>query len=182
MKFGTNGHDLAQAAQRIDAHAMVLVLIEARLKEAARVLRLMPVTDARFLARMRAHWPDYALESFDKWIGYKKDGRTPLPRLSATAAQISRMDECMFVWLPWLLPEHLRETSVPPDVPHIVWARSNSLDWKSIGDFRKARGQNHSGNSRVSLLKIYRRGIASIADRLDRENLQLTIPDDWGLR
>lgn len=175
-------NDLAQAAEQIDSHALVLILIEARMKEAARILRFLPSADARFRAGIKAHWPDYAPETFDKWIGYKKDGRTKLPPLSATPAQISRMDECLYVWLPWLLPAELRDKTAPPDVPHIVWARSNRFSWREIGTIRRAMGQNHSGNSHVSLRKIYRRGVASIADRLSREGRQLTIPDDWGLR
>ena len=173
--------DLRHAAERIDAQALVLVLIEARLNEAARILRFMPRSDTKFLAKMRAHWPDYAPSTFDKWIGYKKDGRTKLPPLSATPAQISRMDECLFIWLPWLLPAELGK-GAPPDVPQIVWARSNRFSWNQIGAIRRASGQFHSGNSHVSLRKIYRRGIASIAARLDRENRQLTMPEDWGLR
>lgn len=174
-------NDFRQASEQINAQALMLILIEARMNEAARVLRFMPSSDRRFLGGIKAHWPDHMQEDFDKWIGYEKKGRTKLPPLSATPAQISRMDECLYDWLPWLLPAELRDKAAPPDVPHIVWARSNRLSWKEISTIRHSMGQMNGGNSHVSLRKIYRRGIASIADRLARESRQLTIPDDWSI-
>lgn len=174
-------HDFSNTVRSIDRQAQTLILIEARFAEAARTLRLVPSADSRFLARVRAKWPDFAPETFDRWVGYNRE-RARYAKLKPTAKQIDRMDECLFVWLPWLLPDQIGDGDAPADVAHIVWARANRFSWRAIGRMRRSLGQESGGNSHVSLRIIYRRGIATIARRLDDQGRTLTIPDDWEAR
>lgn len=154
-----------------------IMLIEARLKEAARILKRLPDQDAKFLARIQAMWPDFKPEAFDKWVGYKRE-KVRAPRLPATAAQITRTDTCLFIWLHWLAPAVCQE-DVPVDLPQIVMARAAGCSWRGIGRMRRTIGRDRGGNSHVSLRKLYRHGIGIIADRLENRGRPLEVPLDW---
>jgi hypothetical protein len=171
----TGNYDTTVAA--INARAMQLMLIEARLKEAARILKRLPDQDSRFLYRVRAKWPDFKPETFDEWIGYQRI-KAVEPRLPATAAQITRTEECLFMWLPWLRPKHISRR-VPMDLGVIVMARSVGMTWNAIGCRRRTQARYSGGNSHVSLRRMYKRAIATIADRLERQDIELKVPDDW---
>lgn len=76
-----------------DLHAY----IHERISEAARVLRLLPDTDRRFLAAgSKCSWPMYVRE----WTAYAADTARS-PRIPPTAAEITRMGETL-EWIAWL--------------------------------------------------------------------------------
>lgn len=154
------------------------LLVEARLAEAGRSLRGLPSADARFLAGVRAQWPQVVQEDFDRWVGYNRHSTREV-RMRPTSAQITRMDEVLFTWLVWLRQDEMPGRHVPRDLAAIVFARACRFSWRKIMRMRRRTGYSMGGNSHVSLRKLYRMGIAQIAARLEDENITLDVPDDW---
>lgn len=153
------------------------LLIEARLAEAARTLRRMPDKDSRYRQLVRALWPGVKPEKFDDWIGYNRFRATVRPS-PPSAGAIDRMDEILFIWLPWLHPDQMPGRNAPQDLGAIVFARANRFSWRAIMRMRGHRAYAMGGNSHVSLRKAYRLGIAAIEKRLESQGRELQLPDD----
>ena len=69
-------------------------------------------------------------------------------RITPSMADITEMEEVLFVWLKWLEPEERR----------LVWLRAERVRWKLIcGRF---------GVGRTKAWEMYRRALASIAAKL----------------
>jgi len=130
--------------------------VEDRIREAARTLRLLPSTDARYRVALRAWWPDAP----DEWTAYAAaDARTP--RLVPSAGEIDRLDEVL-TWMTALAVGRL-PPKLPGDTGRIVWARASGASWPRI--MRSRRARQRGGNSRESLRQIYRTGLVLVAIR-----------------
>lgn len=121
-----------------------LSTVESALKQAAQTLRSLP---HKTFAGYASYWPDVVRSTPESWLARPYQNNTPH---KSTPREISAMDEVLN-WLFILTPEERR----------IVWARACSISWRALED--------HDGRSHVTLRKIHRRGLASIALALDAE-------------
>ena len=114
--------------------------VEERLRSAARTLRRLPNVKVQGYF---STWPTIIrgpLEILQM---------EPEPmRLQPSTADITEMEEVLFVWLKWLEPEERR----------LVWLRAERVRWKLIcGRF---------GVGRTKAWEMYRRALACIAAKL----------------
>jgi len=121
-----------------------LSTVEFALKQAAQTLRSLP---HKTFAGYASYWPDVVRSTPESWLARPYQNNTPH---KSTPREISAMDEVLN-WLFILTPEERR----------IVWARACNIPWRALED--------HDGRSHVTLRKIHRRGLASIALALDAE-------------
>jgi len=114
--------------------------VEERLRSAARTLRRLPNVKVQGYF---STWPTIIREPLEILQ------MEPEPmRLTPSMADITEMEEVLFVWLKWLEPEERR----------LVWLRAERVRWKLIcGRF---------GVGRTKAWEMYRRALASIAAKL----------------
>jgi hypothetical protein len=114
--------------------------VEERLRSAARTLRRLPNVKVRGYF---STWPTIIREPLEILQ------MEPEPmRITPSMADITEMEEVLFVWLKWIEPEERR----------LVWLRAERVRWKLIcGRF---------GVGRTKAWEMYRRALASIAAKL----------------
>ena len=114
--------------------------VEERLRSAARTLRRLPNVKVQGYF---STWPTIIREPLEILQ------MEPEPmRLQPSTADITEMEEVLFVWLKWLEPEERR----------LVWLRAERVRWKLIcGRF---------GVGRTKAWEMYRRALACIAAKL----------------
>lgn len=114
--------------------------VEERLRSAARTLRRLPNVKVQGYF---STWPTIIREPLEILQ------MEPEPmRITPSIADITEMEEVLFVWLKWLEPEERR----------LVWLRAERVRWKLIcGRF---------GVGRTKAWEMYRRALASIAAKL----------------
>ena len=114
--------------------------VEERLRSAARTLRRLPNVKVQGYF---STWPTIIREPLEILQ------MEPEPmRITPSMADITEMEEVLFVWLKWLEPEDRR----------LVWLRAERVRWKLIcGRF---------GVGRTKAWEMYRRALASIAAKL----------------
>ena len=114
--------------------------VEERLRSAARTLRRLPNVKVQGYF---STWPTIIREPLEILQ------MEPEPmRLQPSTADITEMEEVLFVWLKWLEPEERR----------LVWLRAERVRWKLIcGRF---------GIGRTKAWEMYRRALACIAAKL----------------
>ncbi len=114
--------------------------VEERLRSAARTLRRLPNVKVQGYF---STWPTIIREPLEILQ------MEPEPmRLQPSTADITEMEEVLFVWLKWLEPEERR----------LVWLRAERVRWKLIcGRF---------GIGRTKAWEMYRRALVSIAAKL----------------
>ena len=114
--------------------------VEERLRSAARTLRRLPNVKVQGYF---STWPTIIREPLEILQ------MEPEPmRITPSMADITEMEEVLFVWLKWLEPEERR----------LVWLRAERVRWKLIcGRF---------GVGRTKAWEMYRRALASIAAKL----------------
>ena len=114
--------------------------VEERLRSAARTLRRLPNVK---IQGYFSTWPTIIREPLEILQ------MEPEPmRITPSMADITEMEEVLFVWLKWLEPEERR----------LVWLRAERVRWKLIcGRF---------GVGRTKAWEMYRRALASIAAKL----------------
>lgn len=114
--------------------------VEERLRSAARTLRRLPNVKVQGYF---STWPTIIREPLE----ILQMEAEPL-RITPSMADITEMEEVLFVWLKWLEPEERR----------LVWLRAERVRWKLIcGRF---------GVGRTKAWEMYRRALASIAAKL----------------
>ena len=114
--------------------------VEERLRSAARTLRRLPNVKVQGYF---STWPTIIREPLE----ILQMEPEPL-RITPSMADITEMEEVLFVWLIWLEPEERR----------LVWLRAERVRWKLIcGRF---------GVGRTKAWEMYRRALASIAAKL----------------
>lgn len=114
--------------------------VEERLRSAARTLRCLPNVKVQGYF---STWPTIIREPLE----ILQMEAEPL-RITPSMADITEMEEVLFVWLKWLEPEERR----------LVWLRAERVRWKLIcGRF---------GVGRTKAWEMYRRALASIAAKL----------------
>ena len=114
--------------------------VEERLRSAARTLRRLPNVKVQGYF---STWPTIIREPLE----ILQMEPEPL-RIKPSMADITEMEEVLFVWLKWLEPEERR----------LVWLRAERVRWKLIcGRF---------GVGRTKAWEMYRRALACIAARL----------------
>ncbi len=114
--------------------------VEERLRSAARTLRRLPNVKVQGYF---STWPTIIREPLE----ILQIEPEPL-RITPSMADITEMEEVLFVWLKWLEPEERR----------LVWLRAERVRWKLIcGRF---------GVGRTKAWEMYRRALASIAAKL----------------
>lgn len=114
--------------------------VEERLRSAARTLRRLPNIKVQGYF---STWPTIIREPLE----ILQMEPEPL-RITPSMADITEMEEVLFVWLKWLEPEERR----------LVWLRAERVRWKLIcGRF---------GVGRTKAWEMYRRALASIAAKL----------------
>jgi hypothetical protein len=114
--------------------------VEERLRSAARTLRRLPNVKVQGYF---STWPTIIREPLE----ILQMEPEPL-RITPSMADITEMEEVLFVWLKWLEPEECR----------LVWLRAERVRWKLIcGRF---------GVGRTKAWEMYRRALASIAAKL----------------
>ena len=114
--------------------------VEERLRSAARTLRRLPNVK---IQGYFSTWPTIIREPLE----ILQMEPEPL-RITPSMADITEMEEVLFVWLKWLEPEERR----------LVWLRAERVRWKLIcGRF---------GVGRTKAWEMYRRALASIAAKL----------------
>ena len=114
--------------------------VEERLRSAARTLRRLPNVK---IQGYFSTWPTIIREPLE----ILQMEPEPL-RIKPSMADITEMEEVLFVWLKWLEPEERR----------LVWLRAERVRWKLIcGRF---------GVGRTKAWEMYRRALASIAAKL----------------
>ena len=114
--------------------------VEERLRSAARTLRRLPNVKVQGYF---STWPTIIREPLEILQ------MEPEPmRITPSIADITEMEEVLFVWLKWLEPEERR----------LVWLRAERVRWKLIcGRF---------GVGRTKAWEMYRRALAAIAAKL----------------
>mgnify|MGYP000957574802 FL=1 len=114
--------------------------VEERLRSAARTLRRLPNVKVQGYF---STWPTIIREPLEILQ------MEPEPmRLTPSMADITEMEEVLFVWLKWIEPEERR----------LVWLRAERVRWKLIcGRF---------GVGRTKAWEMYRRALACIAAKL----------------
>jgi hypothetical protein len=114
--------------------------VEERLRSVARTLRRLPNVKVQGYF---STWPTIIREPLEILQ------MEPEPmRITPSMADITEMEEVLFVWLKWLEPEEGR----------LVWLRAERVRWKLIcGRF---------GVGRTKAWEMYRRALASIAAKL----------------
>ena len=114
--------------------------VEERLRSAARTLRRLPNVK---IQGYFSTWPTIIREPLEILQ------MEPEPmRITPSMADITEMEEVLFVWLKWIEPEERR----------LVWLRAERVRWKLIcGRF---------GVGRTKAWEMYRRALASIAAKL----------------
>jgi hypothetical protein len=114
--------------------------VEERLRSAARTLRRLPNVKVQGYF---STWPTIIREPLEILQ------MEPEPmRITPSMADITEMEEVLFVWLKWIEPEERR----------LVWLRAERVRWKLIcGRF---------GVGRTKAWEMYRRALASIAAKL----------------
>ena len=114
--------------------------VEERLRSAARTLRRLPNVKVQGYF---STWPTIIREPLEILQ------MEPEPmRITPSMADITEMEEVLFVWLKFLEPEERR----------LVWLRAERVRWKLIcGRF---------GVGRTKAWEMYRRALASIAAKL----------------
>ena len=114
--------------------------VEERLRSAARTLRRLPNVKVQGYF---STWPTIIREPLEILQ------MEPEPmRITPSMADITEMEEVLFVWLKWLEPEERR----------LVWLRAERVRWKLIcGRF---------GVGRTKAWEMYRRALACIAAKL----------------
>jgi hypothetical protein len=110
--------------------------VHERLCEAARTLRALPDKDRP--KQLGTNWPDVVRDACE---AYGWDTALT-PRLTPSAAEISRMEEC-FTWLSWLDPRDRR----------IVWLRAEGVRWRAICA-RIGRARQHAWRRQVAALSL----------------------------
>ncbi len=114
--------------------------VEERLRSAARTLRRLPNVKVQGYF---STWPTIIREPLE----ILQMEPEPL-RIKPSMADITEMEEVLFVWLKWIEPEERR----------LVWLRAERVRWKLIcGRF---------GVGRTKAWEMYRRALASIAAKL----------------
>ena len=114
--------------------------VEERLRSAARTLRRLPNVK---IQGYFSTWPTIIREPLE----ILQMEPEPL-RITPSMADITEMEEVLFVWLKWIEPEERR----------LVWLRAERVRWKLIcGRF---------GVGRTKAWEMYRRALASIAAKL----------------
>lgn len=114
--------------------------VEERLRSAARTLRRLPNVKVQGYF---STWPTIIREPLEIL-----QMEPELLRITPSMADITEMEEVLFVWLKWLEPEERR----------LVWLRAERVRWKLIcGRF---------GVGRTKAWEMYRRALASIAAKL----------------
>lgn len=114
--------------------------VEERLRSAARTLRRLPNVKVQGYF---STWPTIIREPLE----ILQMEPEPL-RIKPSMADITEMEEVLFVWLKWLEPEERR----------LVWLRAERVRWKLIcGRF---------GMGRTKAWEMYRRALACIAAKL----------------
>ena len=114
--------------------------VEERLRSAARTLRRLPNVKVQGYF---STWPTIIREPLE----ILQMEPEPL-RITPSMADITEMEEVLFVWLKWLEPEERR----------LVWLRAERVRWKLIcGRFSVGR---------TKAWEMYRRALASIAAKL----------------
>ena len=114
--------------------------VEERLRSAARTLRRLPNVKVQGYF---STWPTIIREPLE----ILQMEPEPL-RIKPSMADITEMEEVLFVWLKWLEPEERR----------LVWLRAERVRWKLIcGRF---------GVGRTKAWEMYRRALACIAAKL----------------
>ncbi len=114
--------------------------VEERLRSAARTLRRLPNVKVQGYF---STWPTIIREPLE----ILQMEPEPL-RITPSMADITEMEEVLFVWLKWLEPEERR----------LVWLRAERVRWKLIcGRF---------GVGRTKAWEMYRRALACIAAKL----------------
>ena len=114
--------------------------VEERLRSAARTLRRLPNVKVQGYF---STWPTIIREPLE----ILQMEPEPL-RITPSMADITEMEEVLFVWLKWIEPEERR----------LVWLRAERVRWKLIcGRF---------GVGRTKAWEMYRRALASIAAKL----------------
>jgi hypothetical protein len=114
--------------------------VEERLRSAARTLRRLPNVKIQGYFNT---WPTIIREPLEI-LQMEPD---PM-RITPSMADITEMEEVLFVWLKWIEPEERR----------LVWLRAERVRWKLIcGRF---------GVGRTKAWEMYRRALASIAAKL----------------
>ena len=114
--------------------------VEERLRSAARTLRRLPNVKVQGYF---STWPTIIREPLE----ILQMEPEPL-RITPSMADITEMEEVLFVWLKWLEPEERR----------LVWLRAERVRWKLIC----AR----MGVGRTKAWEMYRRALARIAARV----------------
>ncbi len=114
--------------------------VEERLRSAARTLRRLPNVKVQGYF---STWPTIIREPLEILQ------MEPEPmRITPSMADITEMEEVLFIWLKWLEPEERR----------LVWLRAERVRWKLIcGRF---------GVGRTKAWEMYRRALAAIAAKL----------------
>ncbi len=114
--------------------------VEERLRSAARTLRRLPNVKVQGYF---STWPTIIREPLEILQ------MEPEPmRITPSMADITEMEEVLFIWLKWIEPEERR----------LVWLRAERVRWKLIcGRF---------GVGRTKAWEMYRRALASIAVKL----------------
>lgn len=114
--------------------------VEERLRSAARTLRRLPNVKVQGYF---STWPTIIREPLE----ILQMEAEPM-RITPSMADITEMEEVLFVWLKWIEPEERR----------LVWLRAERVRWKLIcGRF---------GVGRTKAWEMYRRALASIAAKL----------------
>ena len=114
--------------------------VEERLRSAARTLRRLPNVKVQGYF---STWPTIIREPLE----ILQMEPEPL-RITPSMADITEMEEVLFVWLKWIEPEERR----------LVWLRAERVRWKLIcGRF---------GVGRTKAWEMYRRALAAIAAKL----------------
>lgn len=114
--------------------------VEERLRSAARTLRRLP---NKKVQGYFSTWPTIIRDPLE--ILQMEPEKM---RVTPSNADITKMEEVLFVWLKWLEPEERR----------LVWLRAERVRWKLIcGRF---------GVGRTKAWEMYRRALASIAAKL----------------
>ena len=114
--------------------------VEERLRSAPRTLRRLPNVK---IQGYFSTWPTIIREPLE----ILQMEPEPL-RITPSMADITEMEEVLFVWLKWIEPEERR----------LVWLRAERVRWKLIcGRF---------GVGRTKAWEMYRRALASIAAKL----------------
>ena len=114
--------------------------VEERLRSAARTLRRLPNVKVQGYF---STWPTIIREPLE----ILQMEPEPL-RIKPSMADITEMEEVLFVWLKWLEPEERR----------LVWLRAERVRWKLIcGRF---------GVGRTKAWEMYRRSLARIAAKI----------------